>query len=77
MGDDGTRPELLGPQIHCRRDARPLRRGPRERLRVRWCGMRLLGSPPTFLATPAEAVWELAEHRYVYIEELPAALDMR
>jgi hypothetical protein len=39
--------------------------------------MRLLGSPPTFLATPAEAVWELAEHRYVYIEELPAALDMR
>lgn len=30
---------------------------------------RLLGSPPTFLATPTEAVWELAEHRYVYIEE--------
>ena len=32
---------------------------------------RLLGSEPTFLATPTEAVWELAEHRYVYIEELP------
>jgi catechol 2,3-dioxygenase-like lactoylglutathione lyase family enzyme len=30
---------------------------------------RLLGSPPTFLATDTEAVWELAEHRYVYIEE--------
>jgi catechol 2,3-dioxygenase-like lactoylglutathione lyase family enzyme len=30
---------------------------------------RLLGSPPTFLATPTEAVWELAEHRYLYIEE--------
>jgi hypothetical protein len=27
------------------------------------------GSPPTFLATPTEAVWELAEHRYIYIEE--------
>jgi catechol 2,3-dioxygenase-like lactoylglutathione lyase family enzyme len=32
---------------------------------------RLLGSEPTFLATPTEAVWELAEHRYLYIEELP------
>jgi catechol 2,3-dioxygenase-like lactoylglutathione lyase family enzyme len=30
---------------------------------------RLLGSPPTFLATPTEAVWELAQHRYFYIEE--------
>jgi catechol 2,3-dioxygenase-like lactoylglutathione lyase family enzyme len=30
---------------------------------------RLLGSPPTFLAAPTEAVWELAEHRYLYIEE--------
>lgn len=30
---------------------------------------RLLGSPPTFLATPTEAAWELAEHRYLYIEE--------
>ena len=30
---------------------------------------RLLGSPPTFLASETEAVWELAEHRYVYIEQ--------
>jgi hypothetical protein len=30
---------------------------------------RLLGSSPTFLATATEAVWELAEHRYIYIEE--------
>ena len=30
---------------------------------------RLLGSAPTFLATPTEAVWELAEHRYIYIGE--------
>jgi predicted enzyme related to lactoylglutathione lyase len=29
----------------------------------------LLGSPPSFLAHPTEAVWELAEHRYVFIEE--------
>ena len=32
---------------------------------------RLLGAPPTFLAGPTEAVWELEEHRYVYIEQLP------
>jgi len=32
---------------------------------------RLLGSPPTFVAHPTEAVWELAEHRYIYIEEQP------
>jgi catechol 2,3-dioxygenase-like lactoylglutathione lyase family enzyme len=30
---------------------------------------RLLGSSPSFLASPTEAVWELAEHRNVYIEE--------
>jgi catechol 2,3-dioxygenase-like lactoylglutathione lyase family enzyme len=30
---------------------------------------RLLGGPPAFLAHPTEAVWELAEHRYVYIDE--------
>ena len=30
---------------------------------------RLLGSPPTFVAHATEAVWELAEHRYLYIEE--------
>jgi len=32
---------------------------------------RLLGSPPTFLPNDIEAVWELAEHRYVYIEQRP------
>lgn len=32
---------------------------------------RLLGSPPTFVAHATEAVWELAEHRYLYIEEQP------
>ena len=31
----------------------------------------LLGSPPTFFPTDTEAVWELAEHRSVYIEQLP------
>ena len=30
---------------------------------------RLLGSPPSFLPHATEAVWELAEHRFVYIEE--------
>jgi catechol 2,3-dioxygenase-like lactoylglutathione lyase family enzyme len=32
---------------------------------------RLLGSEPAFLPHATEAVWELAEHRYLYIEELP------
>ncbi len=32
---------------------------------------RLLGLEPTFLPNATEAVWELAEHRYLYIEELP------
>jgi hypothetical protein len=32
---------------------------------------RLLGSPPSFLPHETEAVWELAEHRYVYIVEEP------
>lgn len=31
----------------------------------------LLGAPPTFVAHATEAVWELAEHRYVYVEEQP------
>ena len=30
---------------------------------------RLLGSEPAFLPHATEAVWELAEHRYLYIEE--------
>lgn len=32
---------------------------------------RLLGSEPAFLPNEPEAVWELAEHRYLYIEVLP------
>jgi catechol 2,3-dioxygenase-like lactoylglutathione lyase family enzyme len=32
---------------------------------------RLLGFPPTFLPNDVEAVWEVAAHRYVYIERLP------
>jgi catechol 2,3-dioxygenase-like lactoylglutathione lyase family enzyme len=36
-----------------------------------WYG-RLFGSPPAFLPNDVEAVWELAEHRYVYTEAKPA-----
>jgi catechol 2,3-dioxygenase-like lactoylglutathione lyase family enzyme len=32
---------------------------------------RLLGSEPSFLPNDVEAVWELAEHRYVFIEVRP------
>ena len=32
-----------------------------------WYG-RLLGSEPAFLPNEREAVWELAEHRYLYVE---------
>ncbi|MGW6528666.1 VOC family protein [Streptomyces venezuelae] len=32
---------------------------------------RLLGGPPTFSPNDVEAVWKLAEHRYLYIEHLP------
>jgi predicted enzyme related to lactoylglutathione lyase len=31
----------------------------------------LLGSAPAFLPNDTEAVWELAEHRYVFIEVRP------
>jgi hypothetical protein len=31
----------------------------------------LLGGPPTFEAHPKESVWEVAEHRYLYVEEVP------
>jgi hypothetical protein len=33
---------------------------------------RLFGSPPTFFPTDTEAVWELADHRSVYIEHRSA-----
>jgi catechol 2,3-dioxygenase-like lactoylglutathione lyase family enzyme len=32
---------------------------------------RLLGAPPAFFPNDIEAVWELAEHRYLYIELRP------
>jgi predicted enzyme related to lactoylglutathione lyase len=32
---------------------------------------RLFGSPPSFVPNDTEAVWELAEHRYVFIEQRP------
>jgi catechol 2,3-dioxygenase-like lactoylglutathione lyase family enzyme len=37
---------------------------------IAWYG-RLLGAEPTFLPNATEAVWELAEHRYLYVELLP------
>jgi catechol 2,3-dioxygenase-like lactoylglutathione lyase family enzyme len=37
---------------------------------LRWYE-RLLGGPPAFLPNDIEAVWELAEHRYLYIEQRP------
>jgi hypothetical protein len=33
---------------------------------------KLLCSPPSFLPNDIEAVWELAEHRYLYIEVRPS-----
>jgi predicted enzyme related to lactoylglutathione lyase len=35
---------------------------------VTWYG-RLFGAPPSFLPNDTEAVWELGEHRYVFIEQ--------
>ena len=32
---------------------------------------RLFGSPPSFVPNDTEAVWELAEHRFVFIEQRP------
>jgi hypothetical protein len=32
---------------------------------------RLLGGPPTFTATPTEAVWEIAPHRWLVVEQRP------
>jgi predicted enzyme related to lactoylglutathione lyase len=32
---------------------------------------KLFGSPPTFVASDTEAVWELAEHRSVAVEHRP------
>ncbi|MER5338199.1 VOC family protein [Micromonospora sp. NPDC002717] len=32
---------------------------------------RLLGCPPSFVASDTEAVWELAEHRSLFVEHRP------
>ncbi|MER5209629.1 VOC family protein [Streptomyces sp. NPDC002838] len=32
---------------------------------------RLLGCPPSFVASDTEAVWELAEHRSLFVEHCP------
>jgi catechol 2,3-dioxygenase-like lactoylglutathione lyase family enzyme len=32
---------------------------------------RLLGAPPSFLPNDTEAVWEIGDHRYVYIDVRP------
>ena len=37
---------------------------------VAWYG-RFLGAPPSFLPNATEAVWEVAEHRYLYIDVRP------
>ena len=37
---------------------------------VEWY-QRLFGAPPSFLPNDVEAVWEVAEHRHVFIEERP------
>jgi hypothetical protein len=37
---------------------------------LNWYG-RLLGYPPSFFPHDTEAVWELAEHRYLYIVQQP------
>ncbi|HKC20391.1 MAG TPA: VOC family protein [Candidatus Dormibacteraeota bacterium] len=33
---------------------------------------RLFGRPPSFLPNEAEAVWEVGDHRYVFVEVRPA-----
>jgi hypothetical protein len=33
--------------------------------------VKFFGSEPTFVAHDTEWVWELAEHRYLYVEEQP------
>jgi catechol 2,3-dioxygenase-like lactoylglutathione lyase family enzyme len=33
---------------------------------------RLLGAPPSFRPNPAEAVWQLADHNYIFVELKPA-----
>jgi hypothetical protein len=35
-----------------------------------WCG-RLLGADPAFFPNDVEAVWEVGEHRYLYVQLAP------
>jgi catechol 2,3-dioxygenase-like lactoylglutathione lyase family enzyme len=37
---------------------------------VEWYS-RLLGSEPSFLPNPTEAVWQVAEHRFLYVDVRP------
>jgi catechol 2,3-dioxygenase-like lactoylglutathione lyase family enzyme len=37
---------------------------------LEWYG-RLFGSPPAFFPNASEAVWEVGEHRFVYIVQQP------
>jgi hypothetical protein len=56
---------------------RPVRRGPRQGLRGRaGLDQRLLGFPLSFEPTDTEDVWELAEHRSLYIEQRPGHAGM-
>lgn len=43
----------------------------RDRARAAAWYERLLGAPPAFFPNDTEAVWELAEHRYVYVDVRP------
>lgn len=53
-------------------EARPVRGNPGRRLRSGSEMVRTAaGIPPTFFPHDTEAVWELAEHRYVYIVQQP------
>jgi hypothetical protein len=52
-------------------DARPVRGHPDRRLRGGAALVRTAAWRPTFFPNDIEAVWELAEHRYVYIVRQP------
>lgn len=43
---------------------------------LRWYE-RLFGGPPSFVPNDIEAVWELAEHRYVYVVHDPKRAGTR
>jgi catechol 2,3-dioxygenase-like lactoylglutathione lyase family enzyme len=68
LGLDGRR----SPSIELDRGCRPLRRYPvgDYKQALAWYE-RLLGSEPSFLPNAMETVWELADHRFVFIEVRP------